>query len=403
MTKATPRTWVVLLAFGVAVIVVVLQHVSDAVQGGNLPEPSNHQVQGRHRHRHLTIEESSVLDTNVSSSSSSSLEVEILAAMTEKLTTPRELAMDNTFPNQLAMHQFIHLHHMKTGGTSMDRYLDCARDRLHKDMEYTIPYGNVHECSRDYYQRCKSGQDARCQKSIADAAMLSYCAPLKDLPSFSWGALEHGINVTVPPSHGAITVLRDPVDRVWSMYRFKTRACYQCKPLLEIYQSMDAGDMMNMDASCSQQLQNHQVANLLSTEWLQGNNQSNVTTNDDNDDERDNAMLAEAIKNMKSFFTVIGLTEHLDETIEIAGRVFPWMKPRVAWSSKQCALSHANAAPQNNGCGPSRTHWELPDHPDEETRAAIEAHNPLDRKLYAAAVQHFELQKRAVALDEEQT
>lgn len=354
----------VLLASIAAVVVVVVQH--GAAPGGQQQQQQGKEQVHGHRRR-LALEESSLVDTNVSSSS---MEVELLVAMTEKLTTPRELALDMESPdnNRLAMHQFIHLHHMKTGGTSVDRYLECARNRLQTDMQYTIPYGNIHECSRDYYTRCKSGQDSRCQKFIAEAAMLSYCAPLKDLPSFSWGALENGINVTVPPSHGAITVLRDPVDRVWSMYRFQTKGCFQCKPLVEIYQAMDAGDTMNMAPTCSQQLQNHQVANLLSTEWLEENG-SRTKTNESDDD----AMLAEAIKNMKSFFTVIGLTEHLDETIEIAGRVFPWMKSQVDWSTKQCALSHANASPKNNGCGPEYTHWALPDHPDEETRAAIEA------------------------------
>ena len=225
--------------------------------------------------------------------------------------------------------------------------------------------------------------------------MLSYCAPLKDLPSFAWGEMKNGMNMTVPPSHGAITVLRHPVDRVWSMYRFQTKDCFKCKPLTEIYQQMDAGNLTGIEPICSKQLHNHQVTNLLSTEWLEENG-SVMEPGESNDD----GMLAEAIENMKSFFTVIGLTEHLDATIAIAARVFPWMQPKVEWSTKECTLSHANASPRNNGCGPGNTNWDLPSHPDDETRAAIEAHNQLDMKLYAAAVQHFELQKRAVALDE---
>jgi hypothetical protein len=333
-------------------------------------------------------------------------EPERLAALTEKLTTPREFSMaelsaDGT-TQQLEHRQFLHLHHMKTGGTSMDIYLRCAMERLKKDQNYTIPYGSIHECNKLSYDRCTSGNDSRCQQRLANAAMMSYCAPLKDLPKFSWSALENGVNVTTPPSHGAITVLRHPVDRVWSMFRFQTKACFKCMNLTDIYEMMDAGDLSQLEPTCYQQLQNHQAANLLSTEWLEQNILSSDNSTDAGEDENFDAKLAEAIENMKSFFTVIGLTEHLETTIEIAGQVFPWMKPQVAWSDKKCDLAHANSSPRNNGCGEGHTHWDLPAHPDEETRAAIEAHNQLDLKLYAAAVQHFELQKRAVGFDEEQ-
>ncbi len=384
--EVTLRTLIVLIA---AVSAVLLCSIAQVPHRHLVDDHSSHEfIPGR---RYLNGAEDDE-EENIAES-----EVEILAALTEKLTTPRELAMESNDPNKLVMHQFLHLHHMKTGGTSMDRYLECARQRLKTDKGYTIPYSNIHECSRDYYARCKSGQDSRCQTYVAEASMLSYCAPLKDLPSFQWGALENGVNVTIPPSHGAITVLRHPVDRVWSMFRFKTKDCFKCMPLTDIYTMMDSGDMGGMEPTCYQQLQNHQVANLLSTEWLQDSGSGRDPVEVDED-----GMLAEAIKNMKSFFTVIGLTEHLDTTIDIAGQVFPWMKPKVEWSTKECSIAHANSSPQNNRCGPDNSHWTLPDQPDDETRAAIEAHNQLDLKLYAAAVQHFELQKRAVNFDEEQ-
>jgi hypothetical protein len=98
---------------------------------------------------------------------------------------------------------------------------------------------------------------------------------------------------------------------------------------------------------------------------------------------------------------MIGLTEQLNATVQMAGEVFPFMKTNVDWSEKKCELPHRNSSPKNNHCGPSNTHWDLPAHPDEETRKAIEAHNQLDMKLYEAAVQHFELQKRALGVDEE--
>lgn len=284
----------------------------------------------------------------------------------------------------------------------MDYHLKCAMQRLKSDRGWKIPYGNIHECNRHMYDRCKHGDNSRCRQQIQNAAIMSYCAPLKDLPYFSWSSNdEHGVDIASPPSHGAITVLRDPVERVWSMFRFQTKDCFKCIHLTEIYEKMDDGDFSDMDLSCYQQLQNHQVANLLSTEWNQQYGMPGwKNTTEQTISNEDVALLAEATENMKSFFTVIGLTEHLPETIEIASTVFPWMASKVDWSERKCELSHANSSPRNNRCGPDGTHWDLPDHPDEKTRASIEAHNQLDMKLYAAAVKHFEEQRQAVGSGE---
>jgi hypothetical protein len=162
---------------------------------------------------------------------------------------------------------------------------------------------------------------------------------------------------------------------------------------------MDAGNLQALEPTCYKQLQNHQVANLLSSEWIHAFDGTNNAT----DSFDDVAMVNEAIGNMKSFFTIIGLTEQLNATVEMASRIFPWMKAHVEWSDRECKLSHANSSPRNNGCGPHGTHWDLPDHPDEETRRLIEAHNQMDLKLYAAAVEHFELQKQAFGFGEVQS
>jgi len=326
-------------------------------------------------------------------------EKEDLSALAKKLSTPRRFTFDKENKYKFSSHQFLHLHHMKTGGTSMEYYIACARERLRTDKGYSIPHDSIHECNKRMYEWCKSGRDRRCYQSVADSALISFCAPLKDLPDFSWGSVENGIGVATPPSHGAITVLRDPVERVWSMYRFKTKDCFKCKPLLEIYDMMDSGELSELEPTCYQQLQNHQVANLLSSEFLHAFNGENNATDTTDDDE----MVEEAVENMKSFFTVIGLTERLEETIDIAESVFPWMQRTVDWSDRECALQHANKSPRNNRCGPNKTHWDLPSTPDAETRAAIEKHNQLDRKLYAAAVEHFELQLRAMEFDGEST
>ena len=268
----------------------------------------------------------------------------------------------------------------------MDERLKCAINRLRVDKEIRINYGNIHECSEGHYAKCKSNENQRCNQGIANASFMSYCAPLKDLPAFTWDASASQANPTSERLN-AVTVLRNPVERVWSMFRFQTKRCYKCMTLTDIYKMIDDGTIHEniTDPLCLSQLQNHETANLLSTEWPED---SSIT---------DQQLIDQATYNMKHFFTVVGLTEELNTTIEILGHVFPWFRTDVEWSERQCKLKHENASPQNNRCGSDgRSHWDLPSLPDEETRQAIMAHNQLDLALYQAALEHFELQKLAV-------
>lgn len=207
----------------------------------------------------------------------------------------------------------------------------------------------------------------------------------------------------------AFTVLRHPVDRVWSMFRFQTKNCFKCMPLKDIYNHLidantnsitrDDGTTHNFDELCLNQLRNHEVANLLtSTDWPEH----------PEDAETQDAMVAEAISNMKNYFTVIGLTEELVETRRILGKVFPWMNETLDGYEETCPLQHDNSSPSNNRCvknkaGQQTLHWDLPKYPDDETRQAIVAHNAMDMKLYEAAVEYFELQRRALEREEQET
>lgn len=330
-----------------------------------------------------------------------------LVALTQKLTASRPFLFEHDDENdehdnnnnihqdqqnlndkkerKFISQQFLHLHHMKTGGTSLDVYLRCAKDRLRHDRLYNIPYTTIHECSATEYEKCKSGKDEKCNHRINNAAMMSYCAPLQDLPRFGW-------NPSLP--QGAMTVLRHPVDRVWSMYRFETKDCYHCLPLIDIYQMMDAEDdsLQNqqnqqqhvLESTCLDQLQNHLVTNMVLT-----NSEDNTNIADMDDSTK----LSQAITSMTKFFTMIGLTEQLDDTMEMAGIVFPWMKSQVDWSNRTCKLSHTNKSPMSNHCGVNHSHWDLQDQPDDETRAAIEAHNQLDLKLLRCRCRTFRASK----------
>eukprot|EP00980_Cylindrotheca_fusiformis_P015614 scaffold4481_cov121-Cylindrotheca_fusiformis.AAC.10 len=178
-------------------------------------------------------------------------EARIIGELKERLQ-PKELTFQEHNNSTVALHKFLHLHNMKTGGTSMDHRLRCAMNRLRKDQEVSIQYGSIHECApRRYYDcryvvfqqgnrsqvpnlrrnspsgcylfyfvaRSRDGKNPSCNKRLADSSFMSYCAPLKDLKAFEWDATKDDID--------AITVLRDPVDRVWSMFRFQTKGCYK--------------------------------------------------------------------------------------------------------------------------------------------------------------------------------
>lgn len=307
-----------------------------------------------------------------------------------------EMGQITTGQRKMVPHQFLHLHHMKTGGTSIDRLLRCAMDRLKKEAKYIVPYYSVHECSRSRFASCLTNPENKCRTYMEEASVMSYCAALKYLDEFGWWYNNNEENKVK-----AFTVLRNPIDRVWSMYRFQTKNCYKCIPLKEIYQKIESGEDFgdqSIDKLCLDQLQNHEVNNLLSTEWPLEVSELDPEKNDEHSDLAAE-MAQEAIDNMKGFFTVIGITEELEETARILGKAFPWMDldPMEAHNTtSQCTLPHANASPKNNRCGEGNTHWDLPSQPDQETYDLIAKHNSLDIALYQSAVAYFDLQQRAL-------
>jgi len=295
-------------------------------------------------------------------------------------------------------HQFLHLHHMKTGGTSIDRLLRCSMDRLKKEANYDVPYFSIHECSKTRFEKCVSDKEHMCRAFMKKASVMSYCAALKYLDEFGWWRNNNEENKVK-----AVTVLRHPVDRVWSMFRFQTKNCYKCRPLKEIYEQLDAGEDTGLDKLCLDQIQNHEVNNLLSTDWPLEVTKLDAENNREHAELSTN-MIQEAIDNMKNFFTVIGITEDLPGTASIIGTVFPWMNldgSEEHGTTSQCKLPHANGSPSNNRCGEKNTHWDLPKNPDQETIDLIIKHNSMDMELYEAAVSYFELQKKVLGMTDE--
>ena len=115
-----------------------------------------------------------------------------------------------------------------------------------------MPFYSVSECSSRSYSDCLAGKP-RCQKGYNSSSVMSFCAPLSGVTAMGWGGAE------------SFTVLRHPVDRVWSMYRFRTSSCYRCRPLLEIYERLDNGTLDEVCGAgtggctgiCVPQLQDH--------------------------------------------------------------------------------------------------------------------------------------------------
>ena len=91
-------------------------------------------------------------------------------------TQLRQLLQPRLDDNNNTDHRLLHLHHMKTGGTSTEELLRCAVRKME----------TIHECSVSHYERCVSGEDPYCVPRINQSSVVSYCAPLADLAIFGW-------------------------------------------------------------------------------------------------------------------------------------------------------------------------------------------------------------------------
>lgn len=278
---------------------------------------------------------------------------------------------------------------MKSGGTSLSAWIRCGKSRLEADStrkqqqqhgKIQIPLTGLSECSWSSYHRCLQNENDSCRKRIETAAVMNYCSPLAVTNYFNWTEAD------------AVTMMRHPVHRVWSMFRFQTNSCFKCTNLTQVYKDMDSGNTQKYGGGvCLAQLSNHISRNLL----------KNINVHDlDAMQLNDQEILEDALDSIRTRFTVVGIMERLEESIEMFSFSFPWLSEEMEGSERVCKFPHRNSSPKNNRCGPGGTHWELPSEPDEETRRAIEDHNLLDIKVYEAALEQFELQKEAMVLAE---
>jgi len=157
---------------------------------------------------------------------------------------------------------------------------------------------------------------------------------------------------------------------------------------------MDASNTTQYGSGiCLPQLSNHITRNL----------QKNIDVrNLDSIELSDSERVADAIDSIQNRFTVVGVIERLQESIELFSHSFPWLSEEIEGVEKKCPFPHSNASPSHNRCGENGGNWDLPDHPDEETKKVIEDHNQLDIMVYEAALQHFQLQKLAVVFSSDE-
>lgn len=180
------------------------------------------------------------------------------------------------------------------------------------------------------------------------------------------------------------------------MYRFQTKYCFKCQTLTQVYKDIESGVAFEEGryggGVCLPQIMNHITRNM----------QKNIDVRDlDTVELSKEERLADAIDSIQNRFTVVGVIEQLEETIEQFSYSFPWLSEELEDQDKVCKFPHSNGSPSNNHCGENGGHWNLPDEPDEETRRVIEQYNDLDIKVYEAALKQFEWQKVAMRLGED--
>ena len=353
----------------------------------------------------------------------------------------RTLVLDTEAPKQ-----FMHMHHMKTGGTSVDGLISCALRRqkeLHNGN--SISYSSMSECGSRvktcmgelakqlnasvvdnvFYKNDAQGEaqvdaqfsfdpadethDALNVCTTSEANVMSYCASLHAVRTFGWTTVDK------------ITVIRNPIDRAWSMYKYSLNRCYKCHEMKDVLRQVangtftkggDGGDTQTFEYSpndsCAVQMIGHQATNLLSSIDLY-----NVAN--DVRFPREKEIVDEAVHNLRWEFTWIGITDRIQESIDGMRAVFPFLAenlvdtasilqdllqeggkhvedgrfslPEGYKDEKGCSFEHRNGS-RDPTCGTTEM--------DEETISLIQRLNNRDVAVYKAAVERFELQNEVL-------
>ena len=102
--------------------------------------------------------------------------------------------LDSQSPQSPPTHQFFHLHHMKSGGTSLSSWIRCGQSRLGGHLASAA----LSECGATSYHRCIDNETDGCRKRIDDAVTMNFCSPLAVTNYFKWADAD------------AVTMMRHP-------------------------------------------------------------------------------------------------------------------------------------------------------------------------------------------------
>ena len=163
------------------------------------------------------------------------------------------------------------------------------------------------------------------------------------------GHLDYGVAAWAPPESRFVTLLREPHDRVISLYHHQMTLYRSPEQRLAIPDHIVGRKMIQCD--------NHQ------TRILSGENPDFGGCRQ--------SMLDRAIENMETRFDVVGLTERFDESLLLMCAAFDWVIPYYA--------------EENVSVGrPPRDQF------DGDDLAVIAEYNQLDMQLYQYAVRRLD-------------
>ncbi len=174
------------------------------------------------------------------------------------------------------------------------------------------------------------------------------------------GHMSFGLHAFMEPPAVYVTLLREPVSRTFSDYRFVSTNTLH--PLYATVKSMSLAEYLQ--SGLTGQLSNGQ------TRLLSGDSEaSNIGIPTLR--ELGRADLRAATENLERHFAVVGLQERFDETLLLMQRRLGWQSP---------VYVRRNVTPQRG----------TPSAPPPPQRRMIEAQNQLDIELYRYACDRFE-------------
>jgi hypothetical protein len=165
------------------------------------------------------------------------------------------------------------------------------------------------------------------------------------------GHAEFGQHEALSPGAEYVTVLRDPVDRVVSSYRFLQDHPNDPLHAQVVGERMSLATFVKSDAAKG--INNWQARCLAGVPWSAS--------------EWGPEVLDRAKRNVERHFAVVGLTERFPETIALLGRLYGWR--RLYYATLNISSSRASCT--------------------DEDRQLILERNDLDQKLYEFAITKF--------------